>query len=143
MDDAVRSSVLSTVYETEPLYDTDQPHFLNAVLSGYSLLDPSELLAVTQGVEWKMGRRRSAERRMGPRTLDIDILLYGSAVIETESLVVPHPRMRERGFVLIPLLELCGNLSDPRTGIPFREYLDDLPDQGVYTYRATQYNGSA
>ncbi len=89
------------------------------------------LLEELHAVERQFGRNRQEERRHGPRPLDLDLLLYGGLVIETSDLVVPHPRMEERRFVLLPLLELDGSLRNPRDGRPFAEALAELPDQGV------------
>ena len=77
------------------------------------------VLARTQAVEAGFGRDRSRERRKGPRTLDVDVLLYGELVIDTPELVVPHPGMTERAFVLVPLAELSPGLADPRDGLSY------------------------
>ena len=92
---------LSSVYETEPAYVTDQPRFLNMVAKGVTALDPHALLAFLKRIEQGMGRRD--EVRYGPRPIDIDILFYDDQVIRSESLTVPHPLLAERGFVLVPL----------------------------------------
>jgi 2-amino-4-hydroxy-6-hydroxymethyldihydropteridine diphosphokinase len=89
-----------------------------------------------QSIEKALGRDRSREIRMGPRTLDLDILLFGGQIIDSSRLVVPHPRLAERAFALVPLLELAPGLRDPRTGLPFAEALARIGDQGVYSYPA-------
>jgi 2-amino-4-hydroxy-6-hydroxymethyldihydropteridine diphosphokinase len=99
---AVRRS--SRIYETEPVGGPPQPDFLNAVVEARTSLDARELLEVCHRVERSLGRERTV--RWGPRTIDIDILTYGRERIDEPDLVVPHPRMHERGFVLAPLLEL-------------------------------------
>lgn len=123
---------MSSLYRTEPRYFEHQPPFLNAVVSGRTRLDPLELLTAVQAVETGHGRDRSREVFKGPRTLDIDILLYGEAVLSLPGLDVPHPGLPERRFALVPLLELSPGLTDPRTGKPYAEYAAALPDQGIY-----------
>ena len=96
-----------------------------------TLLDPYEFLAVCQDIENGLGRVR--EIRWGPRTVDLDILLYNNDNIEAENLIVPHPRMGERAFVLVPLLEIAPAIGHPVTGIPFAE---DAPvDDGVVLWK--------
>lgn len=95
---------LSSIYETEPVGYTEQPHFLNMVIRIETDLKPQELINVTKQVEVDCGRIRDI--RWGPRTLDLDILLFDRDNIETEHLIVPHPRMMERSFVMVPLLEV-------------------------------------
>ena len=101
----------SSLYKTEPLGVTDQPHFYNCVLKTESALSASKLLEVTQEIERSMGRRRSIEK--GPRILDVDILFAGDRIIRTNSLTVPHPRLHLRNFVLRPLLEISPSLVHP------------------------------
>jgi len=124
----------SSVYRTAPRYVVDQDDFLNLVAVGETDLAPAELLARTQAVEAGFGRDRSKERRKGPRTLDVDVLLYGGLVIDTPELAVPHPGMTERAFVLVPLAELSPELADPRDGLPFARRLGDVADQGIYLH---------
>ncbi len=107
---------LSSLYETEPMYVTDQPLFLNAVGRIHSALAPREMLAALHEIEAGLGRDRGRETRMGPRTIDLDILLCGDLVIQEPDLIIPHPRMTERGFVLVPLLEISPRLRDPAHG---------------------------
>ncbi len=126
-------SRLSSLYESEPMYVTDQPLFLNAVGMITSSLGPRELLAELHNVEAGLGRDRTREKRMGPRTADLDILLCDSLVLDEPDLIIPHPRMTERGFVLVPLLELEPGLRDPRTGSSFAGYLRG-GTKGIYSY---------
>ncbi len=126
-------SRLSSLYESEPMYVTDQPLFLNAVGVISSSLGPRELLAEIHTVEAGLGRDRIREKRMGPRTVDLDILLCDSLVLDEPDLTIPHPRMTERGFVLVPLLELEPGLRDPRNGFPLAEYLRGRT-KGIYSY---------
>lgn len=95
---------VSSVYETDPVGYTDQDCFLNLVIKISTSLLPQELLGITQKVEVELGRKRGI--RWGPRTIDLDILLYNQENIEAENLIVPHPRMFERAFVIVPLLEI-------------------------------------
>lgn len=105
---------ISSIYETDPVGYTDQSPFLNMVISVMTDLSPEELLTECLKIEAELGRKR--EIRWGPRTIDLDILLYNQENIETERLIVPHPRMQERAFVLIPLLEIASDLSAPWLG---------------------------
>ena len=102
---------VSPVYETEPMELRDQPWFLNLVAEIETDLFPRQLLARTQKIEKELGRKRKVPK--GPRTIDIDILLYGRFVIDTPDLQVPHPRMTERRFVLEPLAQLAPELRHP------------------------------
>jgi 2-amino-4-hydroxy-6-hydroxymethyldihydropteridine diphosphokinase len=131
---------LSQIYETKPMYLTNQAKFLNMVVSGKTILDCFAVLDKTQAVEMEMGRKRSGEISKGPRIIDIDILLCGSAVIKSRRLSIPHPRLEERQFVLVPLLEISPDIKDPRTGILYAELQRGLPDQGVYTISGSNYN---
>jgi 2-amino-4-hydroxy-6-hydroxymethyldihydropteridine diphosphokinase len=124
---------LSSLYESEPMYVTDQPRFLNAVGVISSGKTPREMLAALHEIEAALGRDRGREKRMGPRTVDLDILLCDHIVMDTPELTIPHPRMAERGFVLIPLLELAPDLRDPATGAPYARLLPGASG-GVYSY---------
>lgn len=120
----------SSVYETAPQGLTDQPSFLNLVVEASTDLAPMALLEHVQAVEQALGRLRLV--RWGPRTVDIDILLFGEWISVDPTLTVPHPRMVERAFVLVPLLELAPNSSLPGPGgRSLLRCLSSLPDQGV------------
>lgn len=136
----------SSVYQTDPWGYTDQERFLNAVVEVYTTLSPVELLGAAQAAEAAAGRRR--EVRWGPRTLDVDILLYGPAAegvegiarhtVSTDELVIPHPRMWERAFVLVPLAELAPGIraiGPPADGGP------DQPDVGTLAERLRKQPG--
>jgi 2-amino-4-hydroxy-6-hydroxymethyldihydropteridine diphosphokinase len=101
---------LSSIYETDPVGFEDQARFLNAVIRISTSFSPQELLDFIQKIEKKLGRKR--EIHWGPRTIDLDILLYNQENINSEQLTIPHPRMFERGFVMIPLLEIDPNVID-------------------------------
>ncbi len=123
---------VSSFYRTDPRDFFEQPPFLNAAVRGLTDLEPAELLKALQSVEAAHGRDRSRELSKGPRTLDIDLLLYGDKVLDLPGLSIPHPRLSERLFALVPLLELSPDIRDPRTGRPFRRIAARLPPQGIY-----------
>ena len=132
----------ASLYETEPLDGAGPGRFLNTVVRGRTRLGCRDLLEEALRVESALGRVRS-QRRHAPRVIDIDVLLYGRAAVDEPGLVVPHPRMAERAFVLVPLLDLSPGLRDPGTGLTFSELLARLPDQGVYRLEGPQYNGAS
>ena len=119
-----RLAAISCAYETRPLGPVAQPDFLNAVFAIETSLPPEPLLAALLAAEKKYQRQRHIH--WGPRTLDLDLLLYGERVIENMDLTLPHPRMHERSFVLVPLCEIAPRLSHPVTGRPFATYLAAL-----------------
>jgi 2-amino-4-hydroxy-6-hydroxymethyldihydropteridine diphosphokinase len=123
--DDVEVVALSTLRETEPWGPVAQPPFLNGVVAVETTLTARELLAILVGVEELLGRVRV--ERWGPRTIDLDLLLYGADVIDEPGLVVPHPRIHERRFVLEPLAELDPGLVVPGQG-PVPDLLDALGD---------------
>jgi 2-amino-4-hydroxy-6-hydroxymethyldihydropteridine diphosphokinase len=100
---------ISSIYETDPVGYTEQSPFLNMVASVMTTLTPHELLSECLQIELVLGRKR--EIKWGPRTVDLDILLFNQENMETDTLIIPHPRMHERAFVLIPLLEIASHLS--------------------------------
>jgi 2-amino-4-hydroxy-6-hydroxymethyldihydropteridine diphosphokinase len=106
---------VSSFRETEPVGFTDQPRFVNAVAAVETELEPRQLLEALLAIERAMGRTRDGPR-FGPRTIDLDLLLYGDAVVDEPGLRVPHPRMHERTFVLEPLSELDPGLVVPGRG---------------------------
>jgi 2-amino-4-hydroxy-6-hydroxymethyldihydropteridine diphosphokinase len=121
----------SSVYKSSPLYVTDQADFLNMAVTGECPLPPLDLLDEVQRIEEDFGRDRSTERIKGERSLDIDILLYGDEEISLPRLIVPHPLMLERKFVLLPLLELDPGLALP-DGSGLGDAFDALGTQGIY-----------
>lgn len=120
---------VSPVYETDPVEFTEQRRFLNLVVEAETELFPMQLLACTARVERELGRVRTIAN--GPRTIDIDILLYGTAVVRSGRLEIPHPRMAERRFVLAPLADLAPELRHPVSRRTVREMLDAAPEQMV------------
>jgi 2-amino-4-hydroxy-6-hydroxymethyldihydropteridine diphosphokinase len=122
---ATRVKRRSSLWETAPVGKTDQPSFVNAVAEVETDLSPQDLLDHLLAVETAMGRAR--RERWGPRVIDLDLLLHGDTVVETEKLTLPHPRMAERHFVLAPLVELAPDLLDPLTRRPWKDILADLP----------------
>jgi 2-amino-4-hydroxy-6-hydroxymethyldihydropteridine diphosphokinase len=119
----------SPVYETEPVGAAGQRWFLNMVVEAETALFPLQLLARTGRVERELGRVRTVPN--GPRTIDIDILLYGKAVVSTPRLEIPHPRMVERRFVLAPLADLAPGLRHPLTHQTVRQLLEAAPPETV------------
>jgi 2-amino-4-hydroxy-6-hydroxymethyldihydropteridine diphosphokinase len=119
----------SPIYETEPQDLKAQPWFLNLVVEAETDLFPRQLLARVQKIERQLGRKRTVAK--GPRSIDIDILLYGDSVISTADLVVPHPRMAERRFVLEPLAQLTPELRHPVLKRTIRELLAGTQGQAV------------
>ena len=131
----------SSLYETPPWGDADQPRFLNAVLRGETALEPLDLLDELQRIEAALGRLRDA-RRWGPRPIDIDILLYGREVIDLPRLQVPHPRLRERGFVLRPLADLAAGLTLPPDGAIAGELLVTVDTDGIRRIAGPEWAGA-
>lgn len=131
----VRIERVSSLYETEPMYLKEQPWFLNLVCTGETELSPQALLDFIGQVEKRLGRVRG--EHYGPRTIDIDILLYDALVLDTPSLQLPHPRLAERAFVLVPLEEIAPHLVHPVLGLTAGEMLGRLGPTGeVRLYRS-------
>jgi 2-amino-4-hydroxy-6-hydroxymethyldihydropteridine diphosphokinase len=122
-----RVTAQSSLYETEPMGLALQPWFLNCVVAMETALMPQQFLARALTIEQELGRRRTQPK--GPRVIDIDILLFGSSVVEAPELIIPHPAMHERRFVLEPLAELAPDLRHPVLKKTIREMLHALPPQ--------------
>ncbi len=117
---------VSGFYETAPVGYLDQPHFLNAAAILETELPPLELLDKLLGIERTMGRDRSKTVAKGPRVLDLDLILVGDLIMQTPVLTLPHPAMRERRFVLEPLVEIAAEMVDPVTSKTMAELLAAL-----------------
>jgi 2-amino-4-hydroxy-6-hydroxymethyldihydropteridine diphosphokinase len=115
----------SSIYETEPVEFLAQPWFLNCVVKLGTEKMPKQLLAAILTIEKEMGRHR--QQKKGPRTIDIDILLFGNSVVEAEGLTIPHPSMHERRFVLEPMSEIAPEVRHPVFKKRMRELLEKLP----------------
>ena len=127
--DRLKPARVSPVYETEPVDYKAQAWFLNLVAEVETHLFPRQMLAQAQRIERDLGRVRTLPK--GPRTIDIDILLFGGAIVHTPELEIPHPRMAERRFVLQPLADLAPDLRHPVTHRSVREMLAGLADTVV------------
>jgi 2-amino-4-hydroxy-6-hydroxymethyldihydropteridine diphosphokinase len=128
-DTRLRILRTSPIYETEPVDYTGQPWFLNQVAEAETELFPMQLLSRIGKIERQLGRARTFPN--GPRTIDIDILLYGKTVVHSATLEIPHPRMAQRRFVLAPLADLAPDLRHPVTGLTVGEMLDVAPAEVV------------
>ena len=117
--EAIRDFRASSIYESEPLLKMPQPKYFNMVVCGLTVLPPQELLKKCQQIETSSGRIR--RERWGPREIDIDILSYGSSIIDNDDLVIPHPEIGNRSFILMPMLELSPEWRHPETGITVKE----------------------
>lgn len=118
----------SALYETEPWGVKDQNWFLNMAVEVKTSLSPHDLLLKCMSIEKMLGRNRENERRWGERTIDIDIIFYDKEVLKTDILTIPHPRMHERAFVLVPLLELIPDFVHPVLNKSVTELYDDLEE---------------
>ena len=120
---------ISSVYDTEAIGNADQPRFLNLVCQAFTRLTPEGLLTLAKGIESKLGRTGKSR---ASRPIDIDILLYGDQVVETPELVIPHSKMTQRAFVLVPLAEIAPELIHPVNGKTIKELQQAITEkQGI------------
>ncbi len=126
----IQNFVCSEFLTTRPVGILDQPDFLNAAATFSTTLSPSSLLELLLTIEQSRGRNRASEQRWGPRTLDLDILLFGDQVVSTPDLNVPHIQMKTRRFVLEPLARIAPNWVVPPTNQTVQELFDALNDRG-------------
>jgi 2-amino-4-hydroxy-6-hydroxymethyldihydropteridine diphosphokinase len=131
----VERLVASSIYDTKPWGPIKQGRYLNQVVRGTTDLSPHALLSKLQEIEQAFGRDRAREERYGPRTIDLDILLYDGLEIKEADLTIPHPRMKERAFVLIPLAEIAPAIEIG--GVPVRELLARVDRSAVVISRQT------
>lgn len=130
----IHIQAVSSLYKTEPMGYRDQDWFINGVAKVSTTLLPLPLQRFLQGIERQLGRQRTFA--MGPRLIDIDILFYGAEVVAEAGLIIPHPRLHERGFVLVPLTELAPDLCHPILKKTIRELLKNKGKEGVELYAA-------
>ncbi|MFA6617909.1 MAG: 2-amino-4-hydroxy-6-hydroxymethyldihydropteridine diphosphokinase [Candidatus Neomarinimicrobiota bacterium] len=119
----------SSLWRSEPLYDTKQADFVNAVAKFRSDLLAYEILDYISEIEIRFFRIRDPKRPKGPRTLDIDILFYGDRIMNEEKLIIPHPRFHERKFILLPMSEIDVNYTVPGTSLKIKDYIVQCPDK--------------
>ncbi|OPY70946.1 MAG: 2-amino-4-hydroxy-6-hydroxymethyldihydropteridine pyrophosphokinase [Syntrophorhabdaceae bacterium PtaU1.Bin034] len=126
-DERVRYVALSSFYRTSPVSPVKQADFINCALKIEWAASPVELLSFLNGIEFHMGRERTIP--LGPRVLDLDILLYGDLLLDEPELTIPHPRLHQRKFALVPCLEIDPDLSHPRLGLPLAAFLKNVGDE--------------
>lgn len=126
--------IISSLYKTDPVGYQDQDWFINCVAQILTTLAPRPLVRLLQGIEQQMGRTRTFA--MGPRIIDLDILFYGAAIVEEPDLIIPHPHLHERGFVLAPLAEIAPDLPHPVLKKTVDELLKIIGEKGVELYAA-------
>lgn len=132
----VQTQIQSPIYETEPWGYSDQPSFLNQVIKGDTSLEPFELLAFLKEIEVSLGRHETF--RFGPRIIDLDILFYDDLVLDTPTLTIPHPRIAERAFVLIPLAEISPDLLHPGLNKTIRELKSSVDASTIELFLSAQ-----
>ena len=135
LDNRIKILKTSSFYETQPWGNKNQPWFINAAMAIETVLDPEELLSIFQNIEAKLGRKRELFKKWSERTLDIDILMYDEQIINSKNLIIPHPYMHERAFVLVPMLEVKADLVHPIFNKTISELYDELQNpEDVFLY---------
>jgi 2-amino-4-hydroxy-6-hydroxymethyldihydropteridine diphosphokinase len=129
-NDVVSDVKLSSFYETEPVGNLNQPWFLNNVITGYTGLTLNQLIEKCKSIESSLGRKHK-DIKWQAREIDIDIIFYGKTSLHSETLTVPHPRMHERKFVLIPAVEIAAEIVHPEFGKTMKELLISCPDNSI------------
>ena len=137
-----RVEAVSSLYETDPVGGPEQPPFYNATCRIETGLEPRSLLRFLQNLEQEMGRRPGGPP-WGPRPIDLDILLYEERVVEEEGLVIPHPRLAERAFALVPLAEIAAEARHPTLGKTVAELLAAVGEEGVRLVAGQGWDGVA
>ena len=136
LKDVVGIMAVSGIYESDPMYVSDQPPFLNGVVTGRTELGPFKFLEIIKQIERETGRKE--RERNGPREIDLDLVLYGSLILRSERLEVPHPRLAERRFVLEPLSEL-----EPSWNVPGQGLVSDLVNEPLVRMQTLERIGDA
>jgi len=126
LSERMRLGKVSSIYDTEAVGPITQPRFLNLACEAFTHLTPEGLMALAKGIELKMGRHSKTGE---PRVIDIDVILYGDLVIDTKDIVIPHPRMQERSFVLIPLAEIAPDVVHPTLKKSMKELNKTIKEQ--------------
>jgi 2-amino-4-hydroxy-6-hydroxymethyldihydropteridine diphosphokinase len=137
-----RVDAVSALYETDPVCSEEQPAFYNCVCRVETGLEPESLLRFLKTLEHEIGRR-PAGVRWGPRPIDLDILLYDDLIVEARDLIIPHPRLADRAFVLVPLSEIAPNTLDPRRNESIAKLAEAADNSGVRQIKDAGWDGVA